>query len=336
MNWHHAFPLPEDREIEETIRPTRFDSFIGQTKVVENLRVYVQAAQRKRRALDHVLLSGPPGLGKTTLAHILANELKVEIVATSGPVLERPADLAGILTRLQPRDILFIDEIHRLPRVVEEYLYSAMEDFALDILLDRGPHAQAIRLNLAPFTLVGATTRPGLLTGALRSRFGILEHLEYYATHEILDILARSSRMLGIQAEREGLQEIAKRSRGTPRIANRLLRRTHDFALVKGNGVITGPLARHALDRMGVDPHGLDALDKRFLQVLVEQFNGGPAGIRALSATLGEDPQTLEEVVEPFLLRSGFLIRTPRGRRITPQGLRFLGIAPTPKLFEDT
>ncbi len=333
MSWHSPLPLPEDREIEQTLRPTRFEAFVGQRKVVDNLRVYVEAAQRQNRALDHVLLSGPPGLGKTTLAHIVAQEMGVNLIVTSGPVLERPADLAGLLTRLQPRDVLFIDEIHRLPRTVEEYLYSAMEDYALDIVLDRGPHARAIRLSLAPFTLVGATTRPGLLTGALRSRFGILEHLEYYSDAEILEILKRSARILDIPMEEEGAREIARRSRGTPRIANRLLRRTHDFALVEGNGVITGDLARHALDRMGVDPYGLDTLDQRFLRTLVEQFGGGPAGIRALSATLGEDPQTLEEVVEPFLLRIGFLVRTPRGRRITPRGLRYLGLSAAPGLF---
>lgn len=333
MSWHSPFPLPEEKELETTLRPRRFEEFVGQKGVVSNLRVYVEAARKQRKALDHVLLSGPPGLGKTTLAHLIAQELGVDIVATSGPVLERPADLAGILTRLKERDVLFIDEIHRLPRVVEEYLYGAMEDFVLDVMLDRGPHARAIRLHLQPFTLVGATTRPGMLTGALRSRFGILEHLEYYMDEEIRDIVVRSARILGVEITPEGALEIARRSRGTPRIANRLLRRTHDFALVEGDGVITGDLARYALDRMGVDPRGLDALDQRFLKTLVEQFGGGPAGIRALSATLGEDPQTLEEVVEPFLLRIGFLVRTPRGRKITARGLRYLGLSTAPDLF---
>lgn len=333
MSWRSPLPLPEERDFELTLRPRSFNEFVGQKDVVANLRVYVEAASRKEKALDHVLFSGPPGLGKTTLAHLVAHELGVNIVATSGPVLERPADLAGILTRLKPRDVLFIDEIHRLPRVVEEYLYSAMEDFALDVMLDRGPHARAIRLQLEPFTLIGATTRPGMLTGALRSRFGILEHLDYYEDEEIQEIVLRSARILEIRITEEGAREIARRSRGTPRIANRLLRRTHDFALVEGDGVITGELARYALDRMGVDPRGLDALDHRFLRTLVDQFGGGPAGIRALSATLGEDPQTLEEVVEPFLLRIGFLVRTPRGRRITPQGLRYLGLSTTPDLF---
>ncbi len=304
-------------EFDITLRPRRFDEFVGQKKIVENLRVFVQAALKRGEALDHVLFYGPPGLGKTTLAYILSHELGVSIKTTSGPIIERPADLAGIITNLNEGDILFIDEIHRLPRTVEEYLYSAMEDFRIDIVIDKGPSAQSIKLSLPPFTLVGATTRAGMITSPLFARFGISMRLDYYDFEEIRSIVLRSAKILGVEVTPEGASEIAKRSRGTPRIANRLLRRVRDFAEVKGNGIIDLKIAKYALDMLEVDEEGLDDMDKRILKSIIEKFNGGPVGIKTLSISVGEDIETIEEVYEPYLIRKGFIKRTPRGRVAT-------------------
>ncbi len=311
-------------EFDVTLRPRKFDEFIGQKKVVENLKVFVQAALKRGEALDHVLFYGPPGLGKTTLAYILSHELGVSIKTTSGPIIERPADLAGIITNLNEGDILFIDEIHRLPRTVEEYLYSAMEDFRIDIVIDKGPSAQSIKLSLPPFTLVGATTRAGMITSPLFARFGISMRLDYYDFEEIRSIVMRSARILGVEVTPEGASEIAKRSRGTPRIANRLLRRVRDFAEVKGNGVIDIKIARYALDMLEVDEEGLDDMDKRILKAIIEKFNGGPVGIKTLSISVGEDIETIEEVYEPYLIRKGFIKRTPRGRVATAKAYEHL------------
>ncbi len=304
-------------EFDVTLRPRKFDEFIGQKKIVENLRVFVQAALKRGEALDHVLFYGPPGLGKTTLAYILSHELGVNIKTTSGPIIERPADLAGIITNLNEGDILFIDEIHRLPRTVEEYLYSAMEDFRIDIVIDKGPSAQSIKLSLPPFTLVGATTRAGMITSPLFARFGISMRLDYYDFEEIRSIVIRSARIMGVSITPEGASEIAKRSRGTPRIANRLLRRVRDFAEVKGDGTIDIKIAKYALDMLEVDEEGLDDMDKRILKAIIEKFNGGPVGIKTLSISVGEDIETIEEVYEPYLIRKGFIKRTPRGRVAT-------------------
>ena len=304
-------------EFDVTLRPRKFDEFIGQKKIVENLRVFVQAALKRGEALDHVLFYGPPGLGKTTLAYILSHELGVNIKTTSGPIIERPADLAGIITNLNEGDILFIDEIHRLPRTVEEYLYSAMEDFRIDIVIDKGPSAQSIKLSLPPFTLVGATTRAGMITSPLFARFGISMRLDYYDFEEIRSIVIRSARIMGVSITPEGASEIAKRSRGTPRIANRLLRRVRDFAEVKGDGTIDLKIAKYALDMLEVDEEGLDDMDKRILKAIIEKFNGGPVGIKTLSISVGEDIETIEEVYEPYLIRKGFIKRTPRGRVAT-------------------
>ncbi|MCM1033923.1 MAG: Holliday junction branch migration DNA helicase RuvB [Odoribacter sp.] len=314
-----------DGEFEKALRPGRFESFNGQEKIVENLRVFVAAARMRHESLDHLLLFGPPGLGKTTLAGIIANELGVGFKITSGPVLDKPGDLAGILTSLEENDVLFIDEIHRLSRVVEEYLYSAMEDYRIDIMIDKGPGARSVQLSLNPFTLVGATTRSGLLTAPLRARFGINAHLEYY-DHEVLRrIILRSAKLLNIRCTSEAAGEIALRSRGTPRIANALLRRVRDFAQVKGNGSIDLGIARYALEALNIDRYGLDEVDNKLLNTIIQKFKGGPVGLSTIATALGEDPGTIEEVYEPYLIKEGFLKRTPRGREVTTLAYEHLG-----------
>lgn len=306
-----------DKEFENILRPITFSDFKGQNKIVENLKIFVQAARMRNEPLDHVLLHGPPGLGKTTLSNIIANELDVGFKLTSGPVLDKPGDLAGILTSLEPNDVLFIDEIHRLSPVVEEYLYSAMEDFRIDIMIDKGPSARSVQINLNPFTLIGATTRSGLLTSPLRARFGINCHFEYYDALVITGIVKRSARLLDIPIEDEAATEIGNRSRGTPRIANALLRRVRDFAQVKGSGKIDLQIARYALEALNIDKYGLDEIDNKILNTIIDKFNGGPVGLTTIATALGEDPGTLEEVYEPFLIMEGFLKRTPRGREAT-------------------
>lgn len=314
-----------DGDFEKALRPGRFEAFNGQEKIVENLRIFVAAARMRREALDHLLLYGPPGLGKTTLAGIIANELGVGFKVTSGPVLDKPGDLAGILTSLEENDVLFIDEIHRLSRVVEEYLYSAMEDYRIDIMIDKGPGARSVQLSLSPFTLVGATTRSGLLTSPLRARFGINCHLEYY-DHEILKrIILRSASLLKVKCSSEAATEIAMRSRGTPRIANSLLRRVRDFAQVKGTGEIDIEIARYALEALNIDRYGLDETDNKILNTIIKIFHGGPVGLSTISTALGEDAGTVEEVYEPYLIKEGFLKRTPRGREVTPLAYEHLG-----------
>ncbi len=314
-----------DKEIEQKLRPLTFKDFKGQYKIVENLEVFVKAALMRGEALDHVLLHGPPGLGKTTLSNILANELNVGFKVTSGPVLDKPGDLAGILTSLDDNDVLFIDEIHRLSPVVEEYLYSAMEDFKIDIVIDKGPGAKSIQIDLNPFTLIGATTRSGLLTSPLRARFGINCHLEYYDTDILSGIIARSSRILNVDIVDNAAIEIARRSRGTPRIANALLRRVRDFAMVKGEGFIDLDITKYSLKALNIDEYGLDEMDHKILLTLMDKFQGGPVGLNTISTAIGEDSGTIEEVYEPFLIKEGFLKRTPRGRVVTALAYNHFG-----------
>jgi Holliday junction DNA helicase RuvB len=316
-----------ERDIEKVLRPSDFGDFTGQDAAVENLRVFVKAAVQRGEALDHVLLHGPPGLGKTTLAHIVANELGSTIRTTSGPVLDKPGDLAGLLTNLQPNDVLFIDEIHRLSPVVEEYLYSAMEDYRIDIMIESGPNARAVQIKLNPFTLVGATTRSGLLTAPLRARFGITSRLEYYDAKRLTLIVLRASEILRMEIDETAAFEIARRSRGTPRIANALLRRVRDFAQIKGNGRVDLEIAKYALKALHVDEFGLDEMDNRILSVIIDKFKGGPVGINTLSTAVGEESGTLEEVYEPFLIMEGFMMRTPRGREVTEKAYTHLNKA---------
>jgi Holliday junction DNA helicase RuvB len=323
----------QDNQYEVTLRPRTLSEFIGQERIKENLSVFIKAASQRQEPLDHILFSGPPGLGKTTLANIIANELGVNIKTTSGPVLERPGDLAAILTNLSDRDVLFIDEIHRLPRIVEEVLYPAMEDFQLDIIIGQGPSARTLKLNLPRFTLIGATTRTGLLTSPLRDRFGILMRLEFYKPEELTTIILRSARILDISITEEAAVEIARRSRGTPRIANRLLRRIRDFAEVKGNGIIDLEIARFGLNALDVDERGLDEMDRKLLRTIIEKFGGGPVGIESLSASLREEKDTIEDVYEPYLMQEGLIERTPRGRLATRQAYEHLGITKTGGLF---
>jgi len=313
---HITDPVPqaEDLIAEQTLRPTSFDEFVGQRDVVDNLKLYIEAARNRNDALDHVLLFGPPGLGKTTLAYIISKELDVSLKPTSGPVLERAADLAGLLTNLHFRDVLFIDEVHRMNNVVEEYLYSAMEDYRIDIMIDRGPSARSVRLNLKEFTMIGATTRMGSLTSPMRDRFGVVLRIDFYDVDDLFRIVRRSAKILGVEIDDGGAHELAKRSRGTPRVANRILRRTRDYAEVKADGKISEGVAKKSLDKLGIDAKGLDDLDRKILTVIVDKFQGGPVGINSLSVAIGEDSQTIEDVYEPFLIKEGFLQRTSRGR----------------------
>jgi len=316
---------PEDVDIERALRPLSFDDFAGQDKVLDNLKIFVEAANRRGDALDHTLFHGPPGLGKTTLAHIISNELNVGIKVTSGPVLDKPGDLAGLLTNLEERDVLFIDEIHRLSPIVEEYLYSAMEDYKIDIMIESGPNARTVQINLAPFTLVGATTRSGLLTAPMRARFGISNRLQYYDSELLSTIVERSASILKVPISMEAAIEIAGRSRGTPRIANALLRRVRDFAEIKGNGNIDIKIAKYSLKALNVDAHGLDEMDNKILTTIIDKFKGGPVGITTLATAVSESAETIEEVYEPFLIQEGFIMRTPRGREVTELAYKHLG-----------
>lgn len=337
MRNEHLDPSSEhysntDREIENVLRPQSFEQFTGQDKILENLKIFVEAAKMREEALDHVLLHGPPGLGKTTLANIIANELNSSIKVTSGPVLEKPGDLAGLLTNLEHGDVLFIDEIHRLSPVIEEYLYSAMEDYRIDIMLDTGPNARSVQISISPFTLVGATTRSGLLTAPLRARFGITSRLEYYDSSLLSDIVNRSAGILKTDIHENAALEIARRSRGTPRIANSLLRRTRDFAQIKGNGVIDHEITKYALDALNVDRRGLDEMDNRILLTIIEKFKGGPVGINTIATAVGEEAGTIEEVYEPFLIKEGYIQRTARGREATHSAYEHVGKIPPSKM----
>jgi len=319
---------PEEKELENNLRPNSFDEFSGQDQIIENLKIFVQASNQRGDALDHTLFHGPPGLGKTTLAHILARELKVAVKVTSGPILDKPADLAGLLTNLEERDVLFIDEIHRLSPVVEEYLYSAMEDYKIDIMIESGPNARSVEINLNPFTLIGATTRSGLLTAPMRARFGIKNRLEYYSSEILSTIIERSAKILDVKISMEAAIEISGRSRGTPRIANSLLRRIRDFAQIKGNGSVDISITKSSLKALNVDINGLDEMDNKILTTIIDKFAGGPVGITTLSTAVSENSETIEEVYEPFLIQQGFIMRTPRGRQVTELGYKHLGRIP--------